>query len=288
MKIMDYPDEHLLEKAKNLIERSKKIKPELTMRTSKVLQASAYYIVSVQEGKPLSICEVATMFGVCDMSVRNCLKIFGKSGLNTIKAKRERNIYDLYAEIIENEGRSITKMLQNIHSSHSELKKHLLTLLEAGLIVKRIEGNRDIYFPTEKGRLYLKHYKRIKELLYYTVSVQEGRPISSLGISDNQVRSYLNVLTKSGVHDLKFGRAERERNAYDIYAEILSKGGRSITKLIYDINITHSRLKKYLNKLLSSSLIIKRREGFHDLYSPTEKGLLYLEHYKHIKELLTA
>ncbi|MGQ9468365.1 MAG: helix-turn-helix domain-containing protein [Nitrososphaerales archaeon] len=73
---------------------------------------------------------------------------------------------------------------------------------------------------------------------------------------------------------------------YDIYAEILSKEGRTVTKLIYDIHITHSGLKRHLNKLLEKGLVIKRRVGSHDIYSPTEKRLLYLKHYKQIKELL--
>jgi len=49
--------------------------------------------------------------------------------------------------------------------SYSELMKHLNRLLEKGLVIKRREGNRDIYDSTEKGLLYLKHYKQIKELL---------------------------------------------------------------------------------------------------------------------------
>jgi len=166
---MNHPDANLLEKAKNLIETLRRGNPKLTFqRTDKMLLASAYYIVASQEGNPISCIRTAKLFKVSNNQLLSYLKILSEAGLHNFKFMRAgkwRNVYDLYAEILAKDGRTITQLIYDICIMHSELKKHLNELLDKGLITKQVKGNSDIYNSTEKGRVYLKHYQHLKNLL---------------------------------------------------------------------------------------------------------------------------
>jgi predicted MarR family transcription regulator len=66
------------------------------------------------------------------------------------------------------------------------------------------------------------------------------------------------------------------------------KGGRELKVKVWLRPKEKGNIVWYVKKLLEKGLIVKRREGNIDVYNSTEKGLLYLKHYKQIKELLSA
>ncbi len=142
--------------------------PLLSGRAPKTLTAVAYYIRASSLGRPLSMYDVESMFGVSDAPFRKCYKRMAVA-LGVTKSgyvhKRSRNAYDLYAEILKNQGNTITQLIGKTHVQYNELDKHLNTLVKRGLLAKSKIGAAKVYMWTDKGREYLESYDKLKSLL---------------------------------------------------------------------------------------------------------------------------
>ena len=142
--------------------------PLLSGRRSKVLEAVAYFIVSQREGIRMSMYEAEELFGVADTPFRKCYKLMAPVmgfSLESYRRKRSRNAYDLYAELLEDEGENVTGFIRRIHLKYSELKKHLDLLSERGLITTNGDQKRKAFVVTQRGKEYLEAYHRLASIL---------------------------------------------------------------------------------------------------------------------------
>ncbi len=78
------------------------------------------------------------------------------------------------------------------------------------------------------------------------------------------------------------------RNPNDTIAQILgaAKGGASKTKIMYKAYVGYEKLIEYLTLLIDNGLIYYDDKA--KVYVTTNKGLLFIEKYVHMAELMRA
>jgi predicted transcriptional regulator len=75
----------------------------------------------------------------------------------------------------------------------------------------------------------------------------------------------------------------------DILRAIQNKGGRSRpTHILYAANLSHDRLKKYLDSLAVNGFIKKETDGNETFYEITQKGLEFLSGFNKMKRFFDA
>ena len=105
-------------------------------------------------------------------------------------------------------------------------------------------------------------------------------------ISDLPLRKCYRLMESALGKKRSFARAERSRNAYDIYAEILQNEASGVRQLLRKIHISSRELSKHLSFLREHGLVMERSDGRSKSYFPTEKGHNYLEFYSKLKETI--
>jgi len=87
-------------------------------------------------------------------------------------------------------------------------------------------------------------------------------------------------------------RPERRSKAsilQDILRAIHNKGGRSRpTHILYAANLSHDRLKKYLESLVANGFITKQQDGEQTFYEITQRGLEFLSGFNKMKRFFDA
>lgn len=86
---------------------------------------------------------------------------------------------------------------------------------------------------------------------------------------------------------------EQRRNKIDIIYDMLrvtnDKGGRILpTHLLYKSNLSHQRMKGYLEELKTKKLIIELREDDKTFFEITDDGRRFLQQYHQLKEFTEA
>jgi predicted transcriptional regulator len=159
-------DETTLRDARALLLEAQARDPGISGTSEKTKDAVAYYMVTAKNGAKVSMYEVEELFGVSDSPFRNFHKrlsaIVGSGTEGFRGRERSRNAYDLYAEILSNDGATLNALIRKIHVKTSELKKHINVLRNRGLLVSRKDKNSLHFFPTDRGAEYLEAYRRLK------------------------------------------------------------------------------------------------------------------------------
>ena len=76
---------------------------------------------------------------------------------------------------------------------------------------------------------------------------------------------------------------------YDMLKAIQDKGGTIIpTHLLYKSNLSHQRMKLYLDELKEQKMIIEAHEKEKLVYKLTDEGLGFLKNFKQLKEFTEA
>ena len=76
---------------------------------------------------------------------------------------------------------------------------------------------------------------------------------------------------------------------YDMLKAIQDKGGTIIpTHLLYKSNLSHQRMKLYLDELKEKKMIIEAHEKEKLVYKLTDEGLGFLKNFKQLKEFTEA
>ena len=161
------PENDILTSAKELVHDALTKEPGLSGHSDKMLTAVAYFMRASSLGRHLSMYDVEEMFGVGDTPFRKChKKMAGIVKVNSTPFVRERsrNAYDIYAEILKNEGSLLNTLIRNVHVSYGEVVKHITFLVDHGLIREVKDGISKGYFPTDKGRQYLELYGKLRAL----------------------------------------------------------------------------------------------------------------------------
>ncbi len=84
-------------------------------------------------------------------------------------------------------------------------------------------------------------------------------------------------------------RRSKHEIIYDILHLISQKSGKvKPTHILYGGNLSHDRLKKYLDELLTGGFIEKKEEKGRIFYVLTEKGYKFIEEFKKIEEMTQA
>ncbi len=80
-------------------------------------------------------------------------------------------------------------------------------------------------------------------------------------------------------------KRDRIQIIHDILISIQEKNGLiKPTHLLYKSNLSHDRLKKYVNELIESGMIKEELHSGKKHYKLTEKGFKFIFEYKRIKE----
>ncbi len=84
-------------------------------------------------------------------------------------------------------------------------------------------------------------------------------------------------------------RRSKHQIIYDILNLISQKGGKvKPTHILYGGNLSHDRLKKYLQELIDAGFIEKIDEKGKTFYQLAEKGYKFMEEFKKIEEMTSA
>lgn len=84
-------------------------------------------------------------------------------------------------------------------------------------------------------------------------------------------------------------RRSKHEIIYDILHLISQKGGKvKPTHILYGGNLSHDRLKKYLQELLDAGFIEKVEDKGKTFYQMGEKGYKFMEEFKKIEEMTQA
>lgn len=76
---------------------------------------------------------------------------------------------------------------------------------------------------------------------------------------------------------------------YDMLKAIQDKGGTIIpTHLLYKSNLSHQRMKLYLDELKEKKLLVEAREKDKLVYKLTDEGLQFIKNFKQLKEFTEA
>ena len=77
------------------------------------------------------------------------------------------------------------------------------------------------------------------------------------------------------------------RSSIDIIAEILRLGEANKTKIMYQVNMSHTQMQSYLQYLTERSFLERHRNGKGQLvYGPTDAGLALLEHIAMVQRVV--
>ena len=77
------------------------------------------------------------------------------------------------------------------------------------------------------------------------------------------------------------------RSSIDIIGGILRLGEAKKTRVMYQVNMSHTQLNFYLGFLVDKGLLEERRSGNGRLvYSPTADGLALLDHIERVQDLV--
>ncbi|MBS3097964.1 hypothetical protein J4209_04180 [Candidatus Woesearchaeota archaeon] len=72
---------------------------------------------------------------------------------------------------------------------------------------------------------------------------------------------------------------------HDILKAIQNKGGKiKPTHLLYKSNLSHNKMKEYLNELIKKNMVEEKTDGKNKFYLITENGVRYINEFKKIKE----
>ena len=140
----------------------------LSGHTQRMLVAATYYVTASSMGRPISMYDAEEMFGVADYPFRQSVKKVAemlKVKLEPHTKERSRNAYDIYALILQNQGKNLTSLIRSIHVKYSEIEKHLNLLVSHGLLREEKDGRTRLYFPTARGRQYLEAYRELREAI---------------------------------------------------------------------------------------------------------------------------
>jgi len=82
--------------------------------------------------------------------------------------------------------------------------------------------------------------------------------------------------------------ASKRRDKLYIIAEILeiAKDGVLKTQIMYRANLSFTQLNDYLNFMLKNALLEKASLNDKEVYKATKKGIIFLQSYREITELL--
>jgi predicted transcriptional regulator len=80
----------------------------------------------------------------------------------------------------------------------------------------------------------------------------------------------------------------KRRDRLFIIAEILTiaKGGSLKTQIMYRANLSFAQLNEYLNFLTKMEFLEIQNEKRKNIYQTTNKGIIYLEKYEELADLL--
>ena len=76
---------------------------------------------------------------------------------------------------------------------------------------------------------------------------------------------------------------------FDMLKAVEEKGG-SIkpTHLLYKSNLSHQRMKLYLEELFTKQLLVEKKEKDHTVYEITDEGRKFMQRLKQMKEFTQA
>ena len=74
----------------------------------------------------------------------------------------------------------------------------------------------------------------------------------------------------------------------DVLKTVKEKGEAKPTHILYGANLSHDRLKKYLEKLVADGFISKIEKNGQTFYEITQKGLEFLSGYNKMKKFFDA
>ena len=84
-------------------------------------------------------------------------------------------------------------------------------------------------------------------------------------------------------------RRSKHEIIFDILNLISSKSGRvKPTHILYGGDLSHDRLKKYLDELITGGFIQKQEEKRKIYFILTDKGYKFIEEFKKIEEMTQA
>ncbi|MCX6708866.1 MAG: hypothetical protein NTW67_04450 [Candidatus Woesearchaeota archaeon] len=76
---------------------------------------------------------------------------------------------------------------------------------------------------------------------------------------------------------------------YDMLRAIEDKGGRIIpTHLLYKSNLSHQRMKLYLDELKQKSMIVETHSNDKTFFELTDVGRKFIQNFKQMKEFTQA
>ena len=76
---------------------------------------------------------------------------------------------------------------------------------------------------------------------------------------------------------------------YDMLRAIEDKGGKIIpTHLLYKSNLSHQRMKLYLEELKQRNLLVETKQKDKTYYELTDDGRKFIQNYKQMKEFTQA
>jgi len=76
---------------------------------------------------------------------------------------------------------------------------------------------------------------------------------------------------------------------YDLLKAISEKGGKiKPTHLLYKSNLSHKRMKIYLEELMSKKLIEEGKEKGKTMYVLTDEGFKFIQNYQQLKNFTEA
>lgn len=80
----------------------------------------------------------------------------------------------------------------------------------------------------------------------------------------------------------------KRRDRHDIIAEILkvAKHGKIKTHLMFDARLSHHQFNVYISLLIDKGLVRNLSTGNKKLYRTTKKGLMFVENFQSLNDLL--
>ena len=83
-------------------------------------------------------------------------------------------------------------------------------------------------------------------------------------------------------------RRSKIQIVYDLLIAAKQKGRIKPTHLLYKGNLSHLRLKEYIDELIQKKLLSKITEDNHTYYKITERGVKFISDIEKMKEITEA